>query len=107
MYLGGLKIFEEKKPGNMYIYGAPFRKKIKLFCAQNIFLMQHHLVFVNMKHFFVQRFCRHQITFCATFKLFVSTQNYYYCVTPNFSFGHCLECYVMVIYFYCHIATKI
>ena len=59
----------------MYIYGAPSRKKTKPFCAQNIFLMQQHLVFVNMKHFFVQRFVDTRLlfvqrqTFCFNPKL--------------------------------------
>ena len=78
--------------------------------------MQHHLAFVRMKYFFVLHqlfflymkhfFVQHQHTFLSTpkyflcnVKLFVSTQNYF---SPNFYFGHRLECYVMVIYFYCH-----
>ena len=48
--------------------------------------MQHHLFFVDMKHFFacaISNFLfRHKIVFRAT---------------PNF--GHCLEYHVMVIYF--------
>ena len=43
-----------------------------------------------MKYFFCAIstcFCWHQITFCATSNFF-------------------LKCYVMVIYFYCHVATK-
>ena len=64
------------------------RSRKKLFCAQNIFLMQHHLVFVDMKYFFV-----HHHVFVETKLLF---ENVKFCIsteiifraTPIFCFGH-------------------
>ena len=50
-------------------------------------------------------FCQHQITFCATSN-FLFRHKIVFRATPNFCFGHLLECYAMVIYFYCHVATK-
>ena len=45
-------------------------------------------------------FCRYQITFCATSNLF--QYKIIFRETSSLCFGHC---YVMVIYFYYHIAT--
>ena len=62
-----------------------------------------------MEHSFVQ----HQLVFVdprllvfVQVKLFVSTQNAFR-ATLHFCFAHRLECYVMAIYFYCHVAAKI
>ena len=105
------------------LWGAVQEKNNNFFCAQNIFLMQHHLAFVDMKYFFVlhqlyfcwyeilfratsTHFFRNQITFCAASN-FLFQHKIIFRATPNFCFGHRLGCYVMAIYFYCHIATKI
>ena len=104
------------------LWGA-VQEKNNLFCAQNISLMQHHLASVDMKYFFVlhqlyfcwyqilfratsTHFCRNQITFGTTSN-FLFQYKIIFRATSNFSFRHRLECYVMAIYFYCHIATKI
>ena len=60
-------------------------RTVQEICTQNIFLMQHHLG--TSKTLF-----QHKIIFR---------------ITPIFFFGHRLECCVMMIYFYCHIAAKI
>ena len=52
------------------------------------------------------RSCRHQLTFRATLS-FLFRHKIIFRATPKFCFGHCLECYVMLIYFYFHVATKI
>ena len=59
------------------------------------FFVQHQLVFVDTRLLFVQR-----QTFCFNTKLFFEQHQV-------FVFVHRLECYVMVIYFHCHVATKI
>ena len=86
------------------------------------FLIQHHFVFVDMKYFFVlhqlffrwheilfratsTRFSRHQITFCVTSDFFFQ-HKIIFRATPNFCLGHRLECYVLMICFYCHIANE-
>ena len=51
-------------------------------------------------------FCRHQLTFCATSN-FLFQHKIAFRATPNFCFGYRLECYVMVIYFYCQVTTRI
>ena len=56
-------------------------KKI-FFCAWNIFLIQHHLVFVDMKYFF----CTKSTSF-ADMKHFFSTLNYFLCNVKLFVFN--------------------
>ena len=51
-------------------------------------------------------FCRHQINFCATSN-FLSRHKNVFRATLDFCFGHSLKCYFIVIYFYCHVTTKI
>ena len=51
-------------------------------------------------------FCWHQITFCATSNVLSRHKNIFR-ATLKFCFGPRLECYVIVIYFYCHVATNI
>ena len=89
------------------IYGAPFWKKLITFWAQNNFFMQHHLVFNDMKYFFVQYrlffvwrktifratsscFCRHQMMLCATSN-FLFWRKVVFRAASNFCFRHCLE----------------
>ena len=82
-------------------------EKTNNFFEQKIFFVQHQLFLLTWN------------TFSCKITLFLSTSEYFLCnskllfrykivfrATTNFSFGHCLECYVMVIYFYCHVATK-
>ena len=99
----------------------PFRKKVT-FVRIKYFLIQHHFVFVDMKYFFVlhqlffrwheilfratsTHFSRHQITFCVTSNFFFQ-HKIIFRATPNFCLGHRLECYVLMICFYCHIANE-
>ena len=67
------------------------------------------ITFLRTKYFFDAAsscFCWHEILFCATSN-FLFQHNFIFRGTPNFCFGHRLKCYVMVIYFYCHVAAKI
>ena len=85
-------------------------------CAASSWFCQHEILFcatsifsVDMKHIFTQ----HQLGLVDTRLLFVQHQTFClgqkiaFCATPSFCFAHCLECYIMVIYLYCHVATKI
>ena len=85
-------------------------EKINDFFEHKIFfLVQHYLVFVDMEYLFGATstcFCQHQSTFYATSN-FLFRYKIVFRAKPNFCFGHRLECYVMVIYFYCHVAKKI
>ena len=47
-----------------------------------------------------------QISFCATSNFIIQHKIVFH-ATANFYFGHSLECFVMVIYCYCNVATKI
>ena len=75
-HLGKKKIFHM----NTRKWASPARRdsmarlsgKKQLFYAQNIFLTQHRLVFVDMKYFFVQ----HQHIFVDTKLLFVQRQTF-------------------------------
>ena len=84
-------------------YGAPFLKKKDFFAHKLSFLGQNHLAFVDMKYFLVL----HQHVFVESKLLFVQRQTFYFNTKCHFCLGHRLECYVTVIYFYFHIATKI
>ena len=66
-----------------------FRKKINNFFVLEIFFWCSIMSFLSTPAYFLY-----------TVKLFVSTK-------IAFCFGYRLECYVMVIYFYCHVATRI
>ena len=68
-----------------YLFGA----ESSCFCRHEYFLVLHQHVFVESKLLFVQR------------------QTFYFNTKCHFCLGHRLECYVTVIYFYFHIATKI
>ena len=84
-------------------------EKFITFWAQNIFFYAASSCFSRHEILFratATRFCRNQITFYATSK-FLFQHKIIFRTTPSFCFGHRLECYVMVIYFYYHIATKI
>ena len=72
------------------------------FCAKCL------LFFVDMKlsRAIPTSFCRHHITSGATSNFFF-LRKIVFRARLNFCFGHYLECYVMMIYFHCHIATKI
>ena len=103
-------------------YGALFRKKITflrtkyffdaasscfcrqeiIFCATLTSFWWHEILFRATS----TRFRRNQITFCATSNVLFQ-HKITFRATANFCFEHRLECYVMVIYFYCHVATKI
>ena len=83
-------------------------EKFITFWAQNIFFYAASSCFSRHEILFratATRFCRNQITFYATSK-FLFQHKIIFRTTPS-CFGHRLECYVMVIYFYYHIATKI
>ena len=57
-------------------------EKNNFFTQKIFFLMQHHLVFVDMKSFFVLHqlwFCWHEILFRATSTCFLSKPNYFSC----------------------------
>ena len=75
---------------NCLLWGAVLKKINTFLSTKHFFCVQHHLVFVDMKYFFCGTsiadikqfsrakptcFCRHQITFLCSMKLFVSTQN--------------------------------
>ena len=84
-----------------------------IFCAQNIFLMQHHLfLFFYCWHEILfratsTRFCWKNITFCASQTVYFNTK--LFSVQHQIfvlNIVHSLKCYVMVIYFDCHIVTK-
>ena len=77
------------------------RTKYFLDAASSCFCRHEILFCATSTHF-----CRHQITFCATSN-FLLQQKITFRWTPNFCSGHRLECYVMEIYFYCHVATII
>ena len=92
-----------------------FRHKILFWCSIILFLSTWNTFLGNIKFFCRHEapfhatstcFCRYLITFCATSNI-LSRHINVFCATLNFCFGHRLECYVMVIYFYCHVATKI
>ena len=93
---------------------ARLREKM-FFWAQNIFLLTWNSFFVQHQLFFCWHeilfratsisSCRHQITFCVTSN-FLFRQEIVFGATPSFCFGHRLEGYIIVIYFYCHVATK-
>ena len=79
------------------LWGAVQEKKNNFFCAQNIFLMQHHLAFVDMKYFCatstlflliwntfscnINTLLSKPNYFLCSVKLFISTQNYFSCNT--------------------------
>ena len=102
----------------LYLLSVEFDISLTLWCAvtEKINFFVHKIFFDAASFFFClyeilfdaisTRFCRHQITFCAT-PNFLFQHKIIFRVTANFCFGHHLECYAMVIYFYCHIATKI
>ena len=92
-----------------------FEHKI-LFCAASSCFCRHEILFLCNINIFCWHetlfratatwFCLHQITFGATSSFWFRHKIVFH-ATPDFCFGHRLECYVMVIYFYCHVATKI
>ena len=102
----------------LYLLSVEFDISLTLWCAvtEKINFFVHKIFFDAASFCFClyeilfdaisTRFCRHQITFCAT-PNFLFQHKIIFRVTANFCFGHHLECYAMVIYFYCHIATKI
>ena len=81
----------------------------------------------NKKYYIYFHYCKIQVftlrssgeyllsinLFLPTRLLFIQRQTscfdaiFFFRATQNFCFVYWLECYVMVIYFYCHVATKI
>ena len=94
-------------------------EKITTISWTKYFLMQHHLVFVDMKYFFVLHqlffvdmkyfFVQHQHVFVETKLLFVQCQIKLFFVQHQIFVldiaYNVMPC--IMIYFYCHIATKI
>ena len=87
-----------------YIWRAVSEKIITFLRIIFFFLMQHHLLFVDIRYFFVlhqlsfcwheilfratsTRFCRGQVTFCATSN-FLFQHKIIFRATPNFCSGH-------------------
>ena len=70
-------------------------------CYINFFFCWHEILFREHQHVSVET----KITFSAMSN-FLFQHKITFRATSNFCFWHHL-CYVLVIYFYCHIATKI
>ena len=73
-----------------------FLCNLNFFKEMICFFLQHLLIFVDNRLLFVQD---HAVLFLPF--------PFFFRATTSFCFGPSLESYIMVIYFYCHIATKI
>ena len=71
------------------------------FCATSTFFCWHEILFGATS----TRFCQNQITFSAMSN-FLFQHKIIFRATPNFWYWHHF-CYVLLIYFFCHIARKI
>ena len=93
-----------------------FACKIFFWCSIILLLSTQNTFLCYINFFFLLTWN----IFSCSINTFFSKPKYFLCksnflfqhkiifrATSNFCFGYLLECYVMVIYFYCHIATKL